>query len=423
MNLLRSTILLSLVAAILCSAVDADWPQFRGPSGNGSASDQTPAKWSDAENIAWKTKIPGKGSSSPIVFGDQIFLTSYTGYGISPDDPGEKTELRLHTLCFDRGSGSLIWDKSIEASANEQPFSRRVADHGYASGTPACDGEVVCAFFGTSGAVGYDLAGNELWHNTDLGSKTAGFGTASSPVIHDGLVYVNASIESDTLFALDKKTGNVVWKKDNITKCWSTPCLAKNERGELELIINQKLTVYGLNPETGEVLWSCKGIEDYVVPVPIAQDGIIYCLGGRSNKAMAIRLGGRGDVTETHRLWLVNIGANVTSPVLHEGHLYWASDKGIANCLDAATGEPVFRERMPTKERVYASIVRGGDKLYLTTRDSGVWVLAAKPVFEELALNRIKSDDSFVNASPAISNHQLLMRTDKFLYCIGSGAK
>lgn len=409
-----------LVAAFLSSTVCGDWPQFRGPSGNGSAIDQTPVTWSDTENIAWKTKIPGKGSSSPIIVGDKIFLTAYTGYGISKDDPGEKTELRLHTLCFKRSSGKLIWDKSIEASANEQAFSRRVADHGYTSGTPAGDSEVVCAFFGTSGAVGYDLEGNELWHNTDLGSRTAGFGTASSPVIHDDLVYVNASIESNTLFALNKKTGKVVWKKDNIMKCWSTPCLAKNERGETELVINQKFTVYGLNPKTGDELWTCSGIEDYVVPVPIAQDGIIYCLGGRSNKAMAIKLGGSGDVTESHRLWMVNIGANVTSPVLHDGHLYWASDKGIANCLNAATGEPVFRERMPTKERVYASIVRSGDKLYLTTRDSGVWVLAAKPQFEVLALNRIESDDSLVNASPAISNNQLLMRTDKFLYCIGN---
>ena len=135
---------------------------------------------------------------------------------------------------------------------------------------------------------------------------------------------------------------------------------------------------------------------------------------------MAIKLGGSGDVTATHLLWLVNIGANVTSPVFYKDHLYWASDKGIANCLNAITGEPVFRERMPTKERVYASIVRSGDKLYLTTRDSGVWVLAAKPELEELALNKIESDDNFVNASPAVSNNQLLMRTDEFLYCIGN---
>ena len=275
MFLSRIAIQSVLVVAFMFSHVAADWPQFRGPSGNGSATDQTPTKWSDSDNIAWKTKLPGKGSSSPIVVGDKIFLTSFSGYGMSKDNPGVKADLRLHTLCFDRSSGKLIWDKSVEASPNEQPISRRVADHGYASGTPACDGEIVCAFFGTSGAVGYDLEGNQLWHNADLGAKTAGFGTASSPVIDGKLVFINASIECNTLFALNKKTGKVVWKKDDIMKCWSTPCLANNERGETELVINQKSTVYGLNPATGDELWSCSGIEDYVVPVPIAHNGII----------------------------------------------------------------------------------------------------------------------------------------------------
>ncbi len=170
---------------------------------------------------------------------------------------------------------------------------------------------------------------------------------------------------------------------------------------------------------TGEQLWTCDGIEDYVVPTPIAYDGIVYCLGGRSNKAMAIKLGGKGDVTQSHRLWMTNVGANVTSPVLHEGHLYWASDKGIANCMNASNGEPVYRERMPTKARVYASIVRGGDKLYLTTRDSGVWVLAAEPKFTPIALNQIESDENMFNASPAIHNGQILLRSNDFLYCIG----
>ena len=417
----------SVVLAISLSNAE-DWPQFRGLHGHAASSDTVPAEWTEAENIAWKSKIPGRGSSSPIIVGDRIFLTSYTGYGQSDDDAGEKTELRLNTLCFDRESGKLIWNHSIEASADEQPLAnpgsrngkkKQVAGHGYASSTPVSDGESVFAFFGASGAVAYDLQGNQLWQNDELGFKTTGFGSASSPVVHGDLLYINASIESDTLWALDKKTGKVVWKNDNIIKCWSCPCLAKNDKGETELIINQKFKVFGLNPLTGEQLWSCDGIEDYVVPTPIAYDGIVYCLGGRSNKAMAIKLGGKGDVTQTHRLWMTNVGANVTSPVLHDGHLYWASDKGIANCMDASNGEPVFRERMPTKARVYASIVRGGDKLYLTTRDSGVWVLAAEPKFTPLALNQIESDENMFNASPAIHNSQILLRSNDFLYCIG----
>ena len=414
--------------SILVSHAD-DWPRFRGPLGNATSTDEAPLEWSDTKNIAWKTRIPGRGSSGPIVIGDKIFLTSYTGYGQTDGDPGEKTELRLNTLCFDRSSGGLLWNKSIEASASEQGLTagnnpngkkKQVAGHGYASGTPCSDGKSVFAFFGTSGAVAYDFSGNELWHNDELGSNTAGFGSASSPVEHGDLVYINASIESETLYALDKKTGKIAWQRTGITKCWSSPCLAENSRGETELIINQKFTVYGLNPYTGQELWNCDGIQDYVVPTPIVNNGVIYCLGGRSNKALAIKLGGKGDITTSHRLWLTNVGANVTSPVFFEGYLYWASDKGIANCMDASNGNPVYRERMPTKARVYASIVRSGTKLYLTTRDSGVWVLAADPKFKVLALNKIESDVSMVNASPAISNRQLLMRTDNFLFCIGN---
>ncbi len=430
MNLtcLRVSLIYCVATILISKTLADDWPRFRGLDGNASSANLAPLEWSDSKNIVWKTKIPGRGSSSPIVAGGKIFLTSFTGYGQSDQDPGEKTELRLNTLCFDRDSGSLLWNKSIEASANEQSLSvdnnpngkkKQVAGHGYASGTPCCDGQAVFAFFGASGAVAYDLEGNELWYNDELGTNTAGFGSASSPVVCDELVFINASIESDTLYALDKKTGKVVWKMDGIMKCWSSPCLAENERGETELIINQKFKVYGLNPQTGQQLWSCDGIDDYVVPTPIVHEGIIYCLGGRSNKAMAIKLGGKGDVTKSHRLWFTNVGANVTSPVLHEGHLYWASDKGIANCMDARNGSSVYRERMPTKERVYASIVRAGDRLYLTTRDSGVWVLAAEPAFKVLALNKIESDDSLVNASPAIHDRQILMRTDRFLYCLG----
>ncbi len=403
-----------------------DWPQFRGADGSASATDaNTPTTWSDQENIAWKTKLPGRGSSSPIVVGDRVLLCAFTGYGQTTDPNGEagnKSDLRLHTLCFDRQTGSLIWDRSINASPNEQEFSKRVADHGYTSGTPASDGKSVFAFFGVSGAVAYDLDGNPLWHNKDLGSKTAGFGSSSSPVVNDNLVYINASIEGGTLYALNKTSGEVVWQKDNIDKCWSSVCIAETESGDRELVINQKETVYGLDPNTGQQLWSCAGIQDYVVPVPIARDGVIYCLGGRSNRALAIKLGGRGDVTATHKLWETNVGANVTSPVLVGDYLYWASDKGIANCMNAKTGEPVFRERMPTRERVYASIVHAGDKLYLTTRDRGVQVLAAKPEFEQLALNVIESDPNLFNASPAVSGNQLFLRSDAYLYCISEQA-
>lgn len=408
------------VFLVLCSVSHAnDWPQFRGPSGNATASDSNPpTTWSDSENIVWKTELPGRGASSPIVFGNRIFLTAYTGFGVDVDDPGDKENLRLHVLCFERDSGKQLWDKSIKASSATQNFGQRVADHGYATATPATDGEAVYASFGVSGVIAYDMDGNLLWE-AEIGEGTAGFGSASSPVVYGEMVYVNASIESGTLFAFDKRTGEQAWHVDSIVKSWSTPCIAEVPGGTPELILNQKNQIFAFDPVSGDKLWWCDGVEDYIVPVPIFHDGIAYCLGGRSNRAIAVKLGGRGDVTKTHKLWESTIGANVTSPVYHDGHLYWASDKAIENCLKASDGTEVYRERLPTRARIYSSIVRAGNKLYVTTRDQGIVVLAAKPDYEELAVNVIESDETLVNASPAISGNQILLRTDRYLYCIG----
>jgi len=333
-------------------------------------------------------------------------------------NPGQKADLKLHVLCFERDSGKLIWDKSIPASSASQNFTKRVADHGYATGTPATDGEAVYAYFGVSGVVAYDMDGNLMWQ-ADVGDGTAGFGSASSPVIYREMVYVNASIESKTLFAFDKKTGKEVWKADGIIKSWTTPSIAEVPGGAPELILNQTNEIFGFDPITGEKLWWCSGVQDYIVPVPVFHDGIAYCLGGRKNQAIAVKLGGRGNVTKTHKLWQVNIGANVTSPVYYEGHLYWANDRAVEVCLRASDGEEVYQKRLPTRAKIYSSIVRAGDRLYVTTRDQGIVVLEAKPEYKELAVNVIASDETLVNSSPAVSGNQLLLRTDAYLYCIG----
>lgn len=409
-----------ILASFFVSPLSAsDWPQFRGPNGNATSYDaQTPVTWDDTKNIAWKTPLPGRGASSAIVYGDRIFLTAYTGYGLDLENPGDKANLKLRVICLKRATGEVLWNESVDASASTQNFGNRVADHGYATGTPTTDGQHVYAYFGVSGLVAFDMDGNLKWRK-ETGTSTAGFGSASSPVIHEDLVYVNASIESQTLFAFNKLTGEEVWKVSPINRAWTTPCIAETVDGKHELIINHKDEINGLDPKTGKKLWWCEGINDYIVPVPIFHNGIAYCLGGRSNRSIAVKLGGRGDVTETHKLWESTIGANVTSPVYYEGNLYWASDKAIQVCLSAKTGEEVYRERLPTRARVYGSIVRAGDKLYVTTRDMGILVLSATPEFKLLARNQFEEDKSLLNASPAVSGGQLLVRTDRFLYCIG----
>jgi outer membrane protein assembly factor BamB len=409
---------LSVSTPILTHVEAADWSQFRGPSGNGiSFSTGLPTGWSAEKNITWKTKLPGKGSSSPVLFGNQVFLTAFTGYGLSVDDDGSPSDLRLHVIAINRQNGQIMWDESVPPLNQVQKITKRIVDHGYASGTPACDESGVYAFFGTSGVVAYDLNGKLKWR-ADVGEGKAGFGSASSPILYKDFVIINASIESQTVYALHKKNGEIAWKAENIMKAWTTPSIVNVPGGKQELVVNQKSQIFGFDPDTGKKLWTCEGIQDYVVPVVIQNEGILYCLGGRSNRSIAVRPGGRGDVTKTHKLWEVNIGANVTSPVYFNGHLYWASDRGIAFCLNAKNGEVVYKNRLPTKGRLYASIVLADEKLYITTRDNGVVVLKAGPEYDELARNEITTDEDLFNASPAVSEGSIFLRTHGYLYRI-----
>ncbi|KAA5545948.1 PQQ-like beta-propeller repeat protein [Roseiconus nitratireducens] len=410
------------LAAGIAASQDVDgrrdsWTRFRGPQASGVADADLPVQWSDQKNLAWKTELPGKGSSSPVVWNDHIYLTAYDGYGLDVEDPGERSALRLHVLCIGLDNGELIWDCEIEPSSEEQPVGKRIAEHGYASPTPCADGSAVYASFGPSGVAAVSHDGELLWRR-NVGGETAGFGAAASPILYRDLVIQNASIESGKLFALDKATGEIRWQADSIDRAWTTPTLVELPGGKTELIVNQKGAVLGFDPDTGDRLWQCDAIGDYVVPCVIARGDVLYCSGGRSNKTFAIRAGGRGDVSESHLLWEQSRGANVTSPILVGDYLYWSHDKAIALCLRASDGEEMFRERMPTRARVYASIVSDGKRLFLTTRDAGVLVLDAGPKYNELAVNRLGDSEERFNATPAIVGDRLLLRSDQCLYCI-----
>lgn len=422
---------LTIVGAIIfvCSltgqgrSVLADqWNRFRGPGGSGVVEADLPTTWSDTENLAWKTDLPGRGSSSPVVWNDRIYVTSYTGYGLDVETPGDRSALMLHVLCLSLENGSLIWDCPIKPSGAEQDFSKRVGEHGYASPTPCVDDSGIYAFFGPSGCVAVSPEGEIRWQR-NLGDKTAGFGAAASPILFGDLVIQNASIESGTLFALDKATGEVRWQTDGVKSAWTTPTLVTLDDGSVELVVNQKNAILGFDPGTGQQLWSCDAIEDYVVPCVVQHDGLLYCSGGRSNKTFVIRPGGRGDVSQSHLVWEQSRGANVTSPIVVGGHLYWSHDKSIALCLRASDGEEMFRERMPTRSRVYSSIVSDGSKLFLTTRDAGVLVLAAQSDYKELAINRLGTESERFNATPAIAGNRLLLRSDRALYCVENLAR
>ncbi len=198
---------------------------------------------------------------------------------------------------------------------------------------------------------------------------------------------------------------------------WNTPHLVKLAGGKQELVVHVKGSILGFDPSTGEKLWSCQGVPDYVCPSVISRDGVAYAIGGRTSRAIAVRAGGRGDVTETHKLWEAKAGSNVSSPVIHDGHMYWVSDRNrVAYCLRLKDGEIVYSQRF--KGQPYASMLVADGKLYVVTRYDGVFVLAAKPEFEQLAHNEF-DDNSTFNASPIASYGKLFVRSDRFLYCIG----
>ena len=391
----------------------ADWTRFHGPAGEGVGDDaQVPTEWSDDDNLKWKQKMPGKGFSSPIVVGDYVFVTCYSDAG------GDLENLKRHLLCVNRGDGKVVWEKVVPTAAPENRGPSFGVSHGYASHTPTSDGERVYVLFGNTGVFAFDMKGNKLWQKSVGAENASMFGSASSPILYGDRLIVTAGAESESIRALDKKTGDELWKTEasTLSRCYSTPVIVKNREGEDELLISVPYEVWSLNPETGKLKWYAETQVDMnAVPSPIIQDGICYMIGGRSGGRTAVRIGGKGDMTETNVFWSMAVGSYVPSPALHNGHLYWCNDRGIAFCVDAKTGLEVTKKRLDGA--FYASVVLIEDKLYAVSRFDGTYVLEATPQLEQVAHNRL-SDESDFSASPAVSDGQLILRSDEYLYCI-----
>lgn len=416
MQKLRFSLLVStfVFSTLLTASSAQDWPQFRGPDSLGiGQARHLPTIWSDTKNLAWKTPLPGAGSSSPIALNGKLYLTCYSGYGVEGASKNLE-DLMLHLLCVDPKTGAILWNTPIKPA---QPEQNRVRDHGYTAQTPATDGRALYIFLGKTGVFKFDLQGKQIW-NSSVGDKTHGWGSGTSPVLYKNLVIVNASVESKSLVALDKKTGDEVWRAGGMDSSWNTPHLVKTPKGDTELVVTVKDFILAFDPATGTELWRCKAISDYICPSIVSQDGVLYAIGGRRSQAVAVRSGGRGDVTDTHKLWHAQVGANVSSPLIHDGHLYWVSDRNsTAYCLSLKDGSVAFEQKVPAQP--YASIMLADNKLYVVTRRGGTLVLAAKPQYELLARNRL-SDEGQFNASPIVTNNRLFLRSDTTLYCLSS---
>ncbi len=397
----------------------ADWPRFRGPLGLGaSAQTGLPLRWSSQEGIEWRTELPGAGTSSPVVVGRRVFLTCYSGYALDANAPGDMNNLVRHLLALDLDSGKILWQQQLRPRLPEHAYQGEGAYHGYSSSTPVSDGDRLYVFFGKSGVFCYDLEGRLLWHAL-VGDGIHGWGSAASPVLYKDLLIVNASVESGELVALNKLTGAEVWRAGGAIAAWNTPVLVDVPEGRQELVLSVEGRLLGFNPDTGERLWEAEGVHRYVCPSVVAAEGVVYAIGG-GHTSLAVRAGGRGDVTSTHTLWRENKGSNVSSPVYYQGYLYWASDNGgVLVCQEAATGRTVFQQRLePEPGLIYASPLLAEGRLYFVSQHRGTYVVAAKPEYELLAHNVFADDDSRTNASLAPAGGRLLLRNDRYLYCL-----
>ncbi|MDB4534446.1 PQQ-binding-like beta-propeller repeat protein [Vicingaceae bacterium] len=423
-DLLKTLLVSIFLTAVVLPTHAQDWSQFRGPSFGKHSDSSPPVRWS-SENTGWKTKLPGPGASSPVTFGDRIYLTCYSGYGVQRGNPGEPKNLKRHVLCINSSNGKVAWEKKIGAKSSKNQYTQwAVALHGYASSSPVVDESGVYLYLGDAGCVAFDHDGKQRW-TFDCGDRTHMFGSGASPVLYKDLVIVNACPESGSLIAINKKSGKEVWRQSNIKQSWSTPAIYLNSGGSSELAISMAGKVVAYKPEDGSELWSCPAIQGYVCPSIVVQDAIVYSIGGKNQKkAVAVRSGGTDDVAKSHKLWELNKGSNVGSPVVHDGHMYWAKEDGIVYCVDLATGNVIYEKRLePKSGLVYASPLLSNGNLYYVSRENGTYVVAAKPEFELVAHNVIEGDESIFNASPIPSGAGLLLRSDHYLYQIVENPK
>jgi len=394
-----------------------DWPEFLGPGGTAKSSDVVPTTWSDSEHVAWKVDLPGTGSSSPIIVGDKLLVTCYVA-----SDSAAKREV----LCFDKVSGERIWAVDFPIDYDEDRFQGYITEHGYASNTPVSDGKNVFAFLGKGGVHSITLDGKINW-SVDAGKESSNrqWGSAASLILYENSVIVNASEESKSIIALNKATGAELWKQEAemLELTYGTPRLVTLDEGRHELVISVPGEIWSLNPKTGKLNWYCESpMTGNICPSVIVDGETIYSFGGyRSSGSIAIKAGGKGDVTDSHVLWTNRSSSYVATPLLHNNRFYWIDDHGIAYSTSRVDGDTLYRARvddLASGRPVYASPVLIGDHIYVVTRRSGTIVYKPGDSFEPMARNVIDGDETDFNASPAVSDNRLYLRSNQSLYCI-----
>ncbi len=417
----RSLSALVLMAGTCATITAADWPAWRGPTGQGHSDEKNlPLKWGgkDDANVKWKVALKDPCNSTPVIWGDNIFLTMATKGG------GTRS-----LLCLARADGKLKWQKDVTYTEKE----RNWADTWYANASPTTDRERVIVCFGSAGVYCYDFSGKELWKRADLGKWEHAFGNGASPVMYGDFVIqwcgVNDNAKDrNTLIAMNKKTGKTEWQTEETFGSWSTPVIVKVGDKD-QLVLGQSRDVKGqpenktgflkgYDPKTGSELWKVQGLDSYQYTSPLVTNGVAVGMSGYGGSALAVKLGGAGDITKD-RLWLhpKPAGQRVGSGVIVGEHIYMVDEGGVVHCYEPKTGNDLWKDEPKLNGISWGSLVHADGRLYLLMRNGTTFVLAAKPKFELLATNTLPAGEN-TNSSVAISNGQIFVRTFKHLWCI-----
>jgi outer membrane protein assembly factor BamB len=415
----RIAALLLLIAAF-SSVQAANWPAWRGPTGQGFCEEKNiPVKWSAKDNVKWKVPLADQGNSTPVVWGDKIFLTQANKGG---------SERSL--LCFARGDGKLLWQKTVPYAEKERNWN----PSWYANASPAVDGERVVVSFASAGMYCYDFSGKELWKRTDLGQWEHAFGSGASPVLYKDLAILwcgpNDPKGRNFLLAVNKKTGATVWEQDQSYGSWSTPLIAQ-VNGQDQLMVGYSPEaktkpdektgyLYGFDPNTGKELWKCQGLNSYVYTSPLYGNGVAVAMSGYGGSAIAVKLGGMGDITKD-RLWKHPKNTQrVGSGMIVGEYVYMVDENGTPHCYDLRTGDDLWKaEKRPGGGTTWGSMVHAEGRLYVLMRNAETLVFAASPKYEVLAINSLGGGEQ-TNSSLAISDGDIFIRTFKHLWCIGA---
>lgn len=444
---LRACVLIIALLLLLRVARSDNWPEWRGSAGTGiSAEKDLPLNWSNSKNVVWKSPLPDRGNSTPIVWGDRVFVTQ-----------GTESDHRRTLMCFSRADGKLLWQSGVTYTRRE-PTN---AENPYCSGSPATDGTHVVAYFGSAGLYCYDFSGRELWR-LDTGFVDSWQGSGSSPIIHGRMCFLNAGPGTQAaVIACAINTGKLLWKVptpkveggaapgapppagggfDNAMMqadptgaggfrgSWSTPVVVRQQDHD-ELIVVLPFQVTAFDPSTGKPIWTCGGLPDQAFASPAIGHGVLVATGhrvsGGGTRVTAIRLGGHDEVTATHRLWQADLPKDcVGSGVILDGRVYLVTQFGSILCLDLSNGHKLWEKRLSGQGPLggsWSSIVAADGKLWVPNHSGEVFVLSVAPQFKVLADNW--AGDETTCASLAISDGQVFLRTYKNLWCFGSARR